>query len=1175
MTCPSCAAENPAGARFCINCGTRLAEACATCGAARVESAKFCADCGTPFGDVGAAHASAPQATGTGNAEAPVAERRLVSVLFADLVGFTPFADGRDAEEVRETLTRYFDLATEVIGLYGGTVEKFIGDAVMAVWGTPVAREDDAERSVRAALELVEVVRRLGPTIQARAGVLTGEAAVTLGATNQGMVAGDLVNVAARLQSVAEPGSVLVGESTMRAASAAIAFESIGEQALKGKSAPVPAWRAVRIIAERGGRGRNDTLEAPFVGRTDELHLLKELLHGTGREGRSRLVSLMGPAGIGKSRLAWEFLKYADGVTEDIWWHSGRSPAYGEGIAFWALGEMIRSRSGLAADDDEATTRDRIAATVREHVPDEAERTWIEPALLALLGIGAEGQGSEQLFAAWRTFFERMAATGTVTLVFEDLHWADPGTLDFIEHLLEWSRNSPIMIVTLARPELLDRRPDWGAAKRNYTSIYLEPLSEAEMRELLAGLVPGLPASAVDAIVARADGMPLYAVETVRTLIAEGRITRVDNGYVPTGDLSALTVPESLHALIAARLDALPAHERTLVGHAAVLGQSFTLAGLSAVAGDEPETIEPIAQELVRRELFILNRDPRSPEHGQYAFVQGLIREVAYAGIARRDRRTRHLAAARHFESIGTEEMAGALAVHYLAAHENASEGPEAEAIAGQARIALKAAADRAMALGAHAQVVGYVRQAMALVSDPAESAGLQTQAGLAASRMAHHDEAIGLLDGAVAHSREAGDRALVARSLAGLAAVLLEGRYFERSRAILMEAVSDFADVREPGAAPLHGQLARLHFLLNDYPATIRAAEPVLEAAEDLDLTDVLADTLITKGSSLSRTGRRFEGLALLTAGKDLAHRLGLATTELRGLVNLSLNVGSDDPAESFGLTEAALALTERMGIRDHIVASNLAESAVPLGLWQQASEVIDEDLASDPEGIDRLMVEASRWSLSAHVGNFDKLELDRLVREARAIDDAPDLESALGALLALLEGRLSDAVRLAIAEADVDPLNAPGMLALASHAAMWDRDRASLIRVEAAFTGAAPRGRFTEAHARAMRAGIEGLEGRSRESLADFLQSARLFKELAVPVDRALNAIDMAAVLGTAAATELKAEVDFARSTFEALGAKPYLERLAKHAEPSASPTTERVAAELPVASAAAEQV
>ena len=239
----------------------------------------------------------------------PVSERRLVSVLFADLVGFTPYAAERDAEEVRETLTRYFEIAGDVIGRYGGTVEKFIGDAVMAVWGAPTAHEDDAERAVRAALELLDAVRALGPAVQARAGVLTGEAAVTLGATNQGMVAGDLVNTASRLQSVAAAGTVLVGEATWRAASRAIAFEPAGDQVLRGKAAPVPAWRALRVVAGRGGRNRSDALEAPFTGRDEELRQLKDLYAATGRERRPRLVSVIGPAGIGKTRLAWEFLE--------------------------------------------------------------------------------------------------------------------------------------------------------------------------------------------------------------------------------------------------------------------------------------------------------------------------------------------------------------------------------------------------------------------------------------------------------------------------------------------------------------------------------------------------------------------------------------------------------------------------------------------------------------------------------------------------------------------------------------------------------------------------------------------------------------------------------------------------------------------------------------------------
>jgi class 3 adenylate cyclase len=462
VICPNCGTENLAGAKFCMECATPFATICSNCGAANLPAAKFCSECGTPMTSAprrpgGVAVGPNAAAAAAGEAETTAA-RRLVSVLFADLVAFTSYAEGRDAEEVRDLQSRYFALVREIVDRYGGNVEKFIGDAVMALWGAPVAREDDAERAVRAALDLVDAVRTLGPGIEIRAGIVTGEAAVTVGATNQGMVAGDIVNTASRLQSVAPPSTVLVGETTQRAVGKAIVFEPAADQVLKGKTIPVPAWRAVRVVAQRGGVGRSEALEAPFVGRDEELRQLKDLFHATTREGRPRLVSVIGPAGIGKSRLAWEFLKYVDGLVERVWWHDGRSPAYGDGITFWALGEMVRSRARLQETDDEPTTRERIATMLEEHVPDPSERAWIAPALLSLLGVET-GAGSQQLFTAWRTLFERLAATSPVVMVFEDLHHADPGLLDFIDHLMEWTRTVPIFIVTLARPELLEHRP--------------------------------------------------------------------------------------------------------------------------------------------------------------------------------------------------------------------------------------------------------------------------------------------------------------------------------------------------------------------------------------------------------------------------------------------------------------------------------------------------------------------------------------------------------------------------------------------------------------------------------------------------------------------------------------------------------------------------------------------
>ena len=510
MICPSCTTENQPGAKFCVECGTALSLACPSCGASHAPAQRFCAECGS---QLGAAPAAVPPTR-----DAPAAERRLVSVLFADLVGFTTASEHRDSEETRELLSSYFDLARTLIGRYGGQVEKFIGDAVMAVWGTPAATEDDAERAVRAALELVAAVPELDPALQARAAVLTGEAAVTIGAEGQGMVAGDLVNTASRIQSAAEPGSVLVGETTRRASEQAIVYEPAGAHELKGKAEPVELYEALRVISARRGQLKSTGLEAPFVGRDRELKLMKDLFHASAQDRRAHLTSITGIPGYGKSRLVWEFEKYIDGIVEQIWWHRGRCLAYGEGVAYWALADMVRMRCRIAEDEPAESMREKLKATLEEHCrtpKSELRRAASrQPA-----GPRRRRTGDRQdLFAAWRLLFERLADTGPTVLAFEDMHWADAGLLDFVEYLLEWSRDYPLYVITLARPELQERRPGWGAAQRNFTSLYLEALPNDVMEELLDGLAPGLPARLRDQILDRAEGVPLYAMETVRML---------------------------------------------------------------------------------------------------------------------------------------------------------------------------------------------------------------------------------------------------------------------------------------------------------------------------------------------------------------------------------------------------------------------------------------------------------------------------------------------------------------------------------------------------------------------------------------------------------------------------------------------------------------------------------
>jgi class 3 adenylate cyclase/tetratricopeptide (TPR) repeat protein len=1141
VTCPSCGSANVEGAKFCNECGTALAGACPSCGATNRPGAKFCSECGTALAS------GAAGSPGQAASPEPVSQRRLVTVLFADIVGFTPFAEERDAEEVRDTLSRYFELCAQVIGRYGGTVEKYIGDAVMAVWGAPVAHEDDAERAVRAALDLVDSVTTLGSNTRARAGVMTGEAVVTIGATNQGLVAGDLVNTAARLQSVADPGTVLVGEATMRSSSDAIVYERAGEQALKGKQAPVDTWRAVRVVAERGGRNRTDQLEAPFVGRTDELRLLKELFHATAREGKVRLVSVMGPAGIGKSRLAWEFLKYVDGLVETTYWHNGRSPAYGEGISFWALGEMVRGRCGLLETDDEQTTRAKVGEALERWVPVDAERAWIEPALLTLLGIEA-GVASDQLFAAWRTFFERISAHGTVTLVFEDMHFADSGTLDFVEHLLEWSRGHPICVVTLSRPELLERRPGWGAAKRSFASLYLEPLKREQMHELLSGLVPGLPSAAADAIVDRADGIPLYAVETVRMLVADGRLVQRDDRYEPAGDLTTVAVPDTLTALISSRLDGLDGMDRSLVQDAAVLGQSFSLEALAAVSGLAEADLESRAAALVGQEFFAREIDARSPERGQLVFVQALIREVAYNTLAKRDRKSRHLAAARYFEQLGSEELAGALANHYMAAYRNAPERAEAEALAAQARLSLRAAAARASALGSHGQAIAFVEQALTVTTEEADRAAFLETAGNAARAMVRGD-ASEFYDRAAEIFVRLGDRLAAARMACSKAVAMLTERRNSMAIDVAERAWNEFHDLwPAPELIELRAAMARAFHQTAQYERSLELIEEALEAAERAGALRTIVHGLITKGAGLGSTGRLREAVALLDAAEKLS-RDNAFHEELGASLLVGGFVRSEiDLREAFGKNEEGVALARRTGERSMLLVfvNNIGYTGYETGDWDAALELMEAQLAEELPSTHRVWIGSNALAIRSARGE----DVDGLLDELRQLTDETGEEELRTAFLDsaanhyLASGRLEDAGAAWREMASNDASFASGGFYLAARSALWRLDASTFRSDAAAFEAARIHSPMGDARRLTLGAGLSAFDGKRGEALAAYRSAVRAWREIGVAWQEALTGIDMVVTVGPQ-----DADPDVVQSTrrvLERLGARPYIERL-----------------------------
>jgi class 3 adenylate cyclase/tetratricopeptide (TPR) repeat protein len=1156
LNCQACGTLNPTGHKFCGACGAALVSGCPACGFVNPPGHRFCGACGAPQ-DAARAEVPTPAATLTGSA--PVAERRLVTVLFADIVGFTPFAEERDAEDVRETLSAYFDLATDIVGRYGGTIEKFIGDAVMAVWGAPIAREEDVESAVRAALELVDAVRALGPAISARAGVLTGEAAVTLGAVNQGMVAGDLVNTASRLQAVAEPGTVIVGEATYRAAIGAISFEPLGERALKGKAEPVAVWRAVRVVAERGGRGRSTTLEAPFVGRDEELRLLKDQFHATTREGRPRLVSLTGIAGIGKSRLVWEFLKYIDGIAEVVQWNQGRSPSYGEGVTFWPLAEMVRQRAGVTEADDEQATRAGVAGALDKLDLLAAERALVEPALLQLLGIGS-GVASEQLFGAWRTFFERVATIGTAILVFEDLHWADQGTLDFIDHLLEWSRSAPICIVTLARPELHDRRAHWGNGHRAFTSVFLEPLPASVMRELLAGLVPGLDERAAEAIVTRAEGVPLYAVETVRTLVADGRLRATDEGlYEPVGSLAELAVPDTLTALIAARLDALAPRERALVLDAAVLGQSFASEGLAAVAGIPAADVDAQMPALMRGEVFTRVVDPMSPERGQYQFVQALIREVAYNTLAKKDRKSRHLAAARYFERLGSDEMAGALAGHYLAAHDLATEPREAETLAIQACIALVAAGDRARSLAGNLQASRLYEQACAVTTEPAQRAELQLSAGVCASLAGDLDRAEDLLVAAVMVFRTIGDLPGVARAAAALGRRYLIDYRFEDARRIVQEAAAETDGLAgDPSLIELDLVLGTTHYYADEASDAVIVLDRVLAMSEAADLAPIVAEALAIRGAALCDQGRSYEGLADIDGAIALATDLQLPMLVLRGTRSKATAVWAQDPRASWAVTLEVVEMARRLGsaVDRHRALGNAIDFAMECGEWETAERGIADLETETLSSLDRLFMSLERISLDARRGRPVREQLDRVEKTQGAMaagGGAQEFVIMAFAEEAMARGDTATAAARQREAAALSMVNAPNLLIGAAQAALIGRDAAGARGDLEALAATGSHGRMISVHRMAITAGIDALEGRRDAARSGFRAALDSLGSMRLTYQEALTGIVAAATLGADDDVAVAAAVR-SREILEGLDARAMLALLAGALEAAA---------------------
>jgi len=636
-------------------------------------------------------------------------ERKVVTVLFADLVGFTARAEQMDPEDVAAVLAPYHARLRSEFERHGGTVEKFIGDAVMALFGAPVAHEDDPERAVRAALAIRDWVLDEGG-LEVRIGVNTGEALVTLEARpaeGEGMAAGDVVNTAARLQAAAPVNSILAGEQTYRATERQIEYREAESVQAKGKAQPVAAWEAV----EPRSRFGVDTVQAgaPLVGRQRELELLTGALARARQEREPQLVTLVGVPGIGKSRLVYELSQALEHDPDLIVWRQGRSLPYGEGVTYWALAEMVKAQAGILETDGAREAEAKLHAAIVAVVGEEAEARWLEGHLRPLAGLGSEGQGGgegrEEHFAAWRRFLESLAERDPAVLVFEDLHWADDDLLDFVDHLVDWAGGVSLLVVGTARPELLERRPGWGGGKPNALTLSLSPLSDEETARLIAALLERsvLPAEQQAELLVRAGGNPLYAEQFVRMLLERGS--------------DELPMPETVQGIIAARLDALPEEEKTLLQAAAALGKVFGLGAVSVIAAVEPSEAEGRLHALERKEFVRRERRPSVAGESEYVFRHLLVRDVAYGQIPRAIRAEKHRLAAEWVESLGRPaDHAEMVAHHYLSALELVrAAGQETSALEPAARSAARQAGDRARALNAYVAALRFYEAALGL----------------------------------------------------------------------------------------------------------------------------------------------------------------------------------------------------------------------------------------------------------------------------------------------------------------------------------------------------------------------------------------------------------------------------------------------------------------------------
>jgi len=1138
---------------------------CAVCGQDNPGGFRFCGACGALL---------------AGPARAPAEERRLVTVLFCDLVGFTARSDQADPEDVGALLRPYHARFRAEIERLGGTLDKFIGDGVMAVFGAPVAHEDDPERAVRCALGMLTAIEELNlahPSLDlaVRIGITTGEALVRLGPDQRSEgVVGDVVNTASRLEGVAPAGGVVVGEATFRATRRLFDYQELAPVKVKGKADPVPVWRL------EGARSRTG-IEAvrragtPFVGRHVELDLLKGLFEQTMADRVVRLVTVVGEPGVGKSRFVTELAASIDGRPELVAWRQGRCLPYGDGITFWALGEIVKAQAGILESDPPSEVSAKLEAAVADLLADSSERGWLRERLAPLVGIaGPDAVKAEraELFAAWHRFVEAIAASHPLVLVVEDLHWADQAMLEFLEHLVERSADLPLLILATARPELLERQPGWGGGNRTSTRIALGALTDLEVARLVAALVgrAALPVGVQALLLERAAGNPLYAEEFARLL--------ADQGLVVEGEVAAapdIPVPETVHGLIAARLDTLTPEVRALVQNAAVVGRVFWPGAVAAMDGNRPAGADASAgpgtagqalldglAELERKQLIQRARTSSVQHQDEYMFWHALVRDVAYAQIPRVGRARRHQAVAEWVEAVAGErvgDLAEVVAHHYGRAltYARAAREPQAriDQLVGPTRRFLILAGDRTINLDLD-RARAYYRQAVELGQprDP-KRPHLLVRTGRVAFQSGDYPEAVVVYQEAIDDMRRTGDLQGLGATLGRLATVLWNQGDTRGSSAALTEAIELLE--REPPGPELASAYVRM---AGDRVTAGHASEALDWANKGLALADdlgglprVRARVLDARGMARCDLGDFAGGMADLREGLALGLELGSGYDTAVLYSNLAEPVWLvEGPDAAMAVCEDGIDFAERRGLSEAAMwmrASTIG-MLLDLGRWEEAVTLADEAIAWDlAHGGDYLAIGCRRFVTLVLAWQGDLIAARDLARRvlprAREIDDLQQLVPALvnSALVEHASGDHLAALALVEEAAKLTADRAGGRRFLGQH-------QADMVRIAAAPAPALAKSLIDDAEATATRYRLTATTAQAvlAEATGDPEHAATLYAEAAAGwttyhhvLEHALTLLGQGRCLAQLGRPDAEQVLRVAHQHLKALGARP----------------------------------